>query len=163
MIFFSVCCFGQRSLSLYNTYFFNSISKEKEYIYISKPLYIEKQTNNGRPKQTNKPTNIFLLQQQKKSKILGCLQPSLISLFYFLFSSNQIALFFLENRIHLGTHSKNPIADVGCDTLTFVRQSYLSSDIRITYAGVHVEVRTPTNTTHEKTTHCHNEHTIPEQ
>ena len=35
--------------------------------------------------------------------MLGCLQPSLISLFYFLFSSNQIALFFLENRIHLVT------------------------------------------------------------
>ena len=34
---------------------------------------------------------------------LGCLQPSPISLFYFLFSSNQIALFLLENRIHVVT------------------------------------------------------------
>ena len=37
------------------------------------------------------------------SQALGCLQPSLISLFYFLFSSNQIALFLLENRIHVFT------------------------------------------------------------
>ena len=93
---------------------------------------------------------------------LGCLQPSLISLFYSLFSSNQIA-FFKKIELTSSPHSKNPIADVGCDTLTFVRQSYLSSDIRITYAGVHVEVRTPTNTTHEKIAHCHNQHTIQEQ
>ena len=42
-------------------------------------------------------------QKLQAKQLLGCLQPSLISLFYFLFLSNQIALFFLENRIHLGT------------------------------------------------------------
>ena len=47
-------------------------------------------------------------------------------------------------------HSKNPIANSRCDTQTFLRQSYLSSDIRITHAGMHVEVRTPTNTMHGK-------------
>ena len=36
------------------------------------------------------------------------------------------------------------------DTQTILRQSYHSSDIRITHAGVQVEVRTPTNTMHEK-------------
>ena len=47
-------------------------------------------------------------------------------------------------------HSKNPIADSRCDTQTFLSQSYHSLDIRITHAGVQVEVRTPTNTTHKK-------------
>ena len=47
-------------------------------------------------------------------------------------------------------HSKTPIADSRCDTQTFLRQSYLSLDIRITHAGMHVEVQTPTNTMHEK-------------
>ena len=50
-----------------------------------------------------------------------------------------------------------------CDTQTFLRQSYLSSDIRITHAGMHVEVQTPTNTMHGKKSHYHNQHTIQEQ
>ena len=57
---------------------------------------------------------------------------------------------FLENRINIVTPLQNPIADSRCDTQTFLRQSYLSSDIRITHSGMHVEVRTPTNTTHGK-------------
>ena len=47
-------------------------------------------------------------------------------------------------------HSKNPIADSRFDTQTFLRQSYHSSDICITHAGMQVEVQTPTNTMHEK-------------
>ena len=39
----------------------------------------------------------------KNYAYFGCLQPSLISLFYFLFSSNQITLLLLENRIHVVT------------------------------------------------------------
>ena len=50
----------------------------------------------------------------------------------------------------LSPHSKNPIADLRRDTQTFLRQSYHSLDIHITHAGVQVEVRTPTNTMHEK-------------
>ena len=94
---------------------------------------------------------------QKLFMRLGCLHLSLISLFYSLFSSNQII------ELMLSPHSKNPIADLRCDTQTFHRQSYLSSDIRITHAGVHVEVRTPTNTMHGKKSHYHNQHTIQEQ
>ena len=47
-------------------------------------------------------------------------------------------------------HSKNPIADSRFDTQTFLRQLYHSSDIRITHAGMQVEVQTATNTMHEK-------------
>ena len=74
-----------------------------------------------------------------------------------------MALFFLENRIIVITPLQNPIADSRCDTQTFLRQSYLSSDIRITHAGMHVEVQTPTNTMHGKKSHYHNQRTIQEQ
>ena len=50
----------------------------------------------------------------------------------------------------LSPHSKNRIAHSRFDTQTFLRQSYHSSDICITHAGMQVEVPTPTNTMHEK-------------
>ena len=53
--------------------------------------------------QNMKLYQLYSAERERYRSILGCLQPSLISLFYSLFSSNQIALFFLENRINVIT------------------------------------------------------------